>query len=53
MKTSLMIASFVEELSSQVDISSDSLAIMRSNSEKNLLRSSKLLSSEGMEVSLT
>ena len=53
MKTSFMTASFVEGLSSQVDISSESLAIMLLNSEKNLLSSLKLSSSEGMDISLT
>ena len=49
MKTLLMIASFVEGLSSQVDVSSESSAMMLLNSEKNLLSSSKLLSLEGTD----
>ena len=53
MKTSLMIALFVEGLSSQADVSSESSAIMLSNSEKSLLSPLKLLSLEGMEISLT
>ena len=53
MKTLLMIASFAEGLSSQAEVSSESSAIMLSNSKKNLLSSSKLLSSEGMEILLT
>ena len=53
MKTSLMIASSAEGLSSQADVSSESSAIMLLNSEKNLLASLKLSSSEGMEISLT
>ena len=53
MKTSLMIASFAEGLSIQADISSESSAIMLLNSEKNILSSLKLLSSEGTEISLT
>ena len=53
MKTSLMIASFVEGLSSQVDVLSESLPIMLSNSEKNLLSSSKLSPAEGTDILLT
>ena len=52
MKTLSMIASFAEGLSSQADVSSESLATMLSNCEKNLL-SSLLSFSEGMEISLT
>ena len=53
MKTSFMTASFAEGLSSQADVSSESLAIMLSSSEKNLLSSSKLSSSEGTDILLT
>ena len=52
-ETLLMIASFAEGLSSQADVLSESLAIMLLNSEKNLLNSLKLSSSEGMDILLT
>ena len=50
MKTSLIIAS--SDVTSQADESSEISIIMLLNSEKNLLNSSLLLSSEGVEISL-
>ena len=50
MKTSLIIALSIG--TSHVDESSESLTIMLSNSEKNLLSSLKLSSLEGVEISL-
>ena len=50
MKTSLITASL--GVTSQADESSESSIIIFSNSEKNLLNSSLLSSSEGAEISL-
>ena len=50
MKTSFIIASL--NATSQTDESSEPSIIMLSNSEKNLLNYSLLLSSEGVEISL-
>ena len=50
MKTSLITA--LLDVTSQANESSESSIIMLSNSEKNLLYSSLLLSSEGAEISL-
>ena len=50
MKTSLIIAS--SDVTSQAGELSESSIIMLSNSEKNLLNSSLLSSSEGAEISL-
>ena len=50
MKTSLITAS--SDVTSQADESSESCIIMLSNSEKNLLNLSLLLSSEGVKISL-